>query len=179
MASWWDVFLLFTIPIGGGIPAGVLLAHDRGIAWPWMMVLYFFSDLALALVFEPVLLALSRLASRVAWMARVGGAFRLAMERSASRFGHATGPFALVMVAFGVDPMTGRAAALAAGYGFVGGWAIAIAGDMIYFSVLMVGTLWLKELVGDGTAVMLIILTLMFVGPLVVRKLRHWLGRVR
>lgn len=165
--------MLFTIPVGGGIPAGVLLAQERGIGWPWMMLLYFFSDLALALVFEPILLALSRLATRVAWLSRMCTAFRQSMERSAARFGHVTGPFSLVMIAFGVDPMTGRAAALAAGYEFVGGWMIAIAGDMIYFTVLLVCTLWLKERVGDGTVVMLIILTLMIVGPLVVKKLRE------
>ena len=28
------VLMLFLIPIGGGIPAGVLLARDHGLAWP-------------------------------------------------------------------------------------------------------------------------------------------------
>jgi hypothetical protein len=40
--------------------------------------------------------------------------------------------------------MTGRAAAKAAGHGFLPGWAIAITGDMIYFVVLMASTLWLQ-----------------------------------
>jgi len=123
----WEVFWLFTIPIGGGIPAGVLLAQSRSIAWPWMMVLYFFSDVLL-----------TRVASRVAFLGRVGEAFRLSFQKKAARYGHVTGPFALVMVAFGVDPMSGRAAAKAAGHGFVTGWMIAIAGDMMYFAVLMV-----------------------------------------
>jgi len=56
------------------------------------------------------------------------------MARSVAHFsGTGAGPFALVMIAFGVDPMTGRATALAAGHGFVTGWALAIAGDMLYF----------------------------------------------
>ena len=138
----WDVLMLFTIPVGGGIPAGVLLAQGKGIAWPWMMVLYLISDLMLAVVFEPILLLFARLASRFAFAAKLGAAFREAFEKSSAQYKHVTGPFGLIMVAFGVDPMTGRAAALAAGHGFVAGWTIAITGDMLYFAVLMVCTLW-------------------------------------
>lgn len=169
----WEVFWLFTIPVGGGIPAGVMLAQERGIHWAWMTVLYFFSDILLAVVFEPVLLLLAHVASRVAFLGRVGEAFRQSMQKSASAYGHVTGPFALVMVAFGVDPMTGRAAAKAAGHGFVTGWMIAIAGDMMYFAVLMASTLWLKSAIGDGTAVMLIVFAGMMIVPAVVRRIRR------
>jgi hypothetical protein len=164
--------MLFTIPIGGGIPAGVLLAQSKGIVWPWMMILYLISDLMLAVAFEPILLLLARVASRVAFLGRVGEAFRQSLEKSAARYGHVTGPFALVMVAFGVDPKTGRAAAKAAGHGFVTGWMIAIAGDMIYFTVLMVCTLWLKTAVGDGTVVILIVFAGMMIIPAVIRRVR-------
>ena len=43
--------------------------------------------------------------------------------------------------------MTGRAAATAAGR--VPGWAIAIAGDIFHFTVLMISTLWLNDVLGD------------------------------
>jgi len=172
----WEVFWLFTIPVGGGIPAGVLLAQERGIHWAWMMVLYFFSDVLLAVVFEPILLLFAGLALRVAFLGRVGEAFRVSFQKNAAKYGHVTGPFALVMVAFGVDPMTGRAAARAAGHGFVTGWMIAIAGDMMYFTVLMVSTLWLKSTLGDGTTVMLIVFAGMMIVPALVRRLR---GRLR
>lgn len=33
-ASMGNVLKLFIIPVGGGIPAGVLLARDCGLAWP-------------------------------------------------------------------------------------------------------------------------------------------------
>lgn len=68
--------------------------------------------------------------------------------------------------------MTGRAAAKAAGHGFVTGWMIAIAGDMMYFAVLMVSTLWLKSTLDDGTAVMLIVFAGMMIVPALVRRLR-------
>jgi len=44
--------MLFLIPVGGGIPAGVLLARDKGLAWPVTAGLYLISDILLALAFE-------------------------------------------------------------------------------------------------------------------------------
>ena len=34
LSSAGEVLTLFLIPIGGGIPAGVILAKSRGIEWP-------------------------------------------------------------------------------------------------------------------------------------------------
>ncbi len=77
----------------------------------------------------------------------------------------------LIMIAFGVDPMTGRAAALAQGHGFITGWAVAIAGDMIFFSLIMASTLWLNDYLGDGTWAAVIIMMLMLVIPPLIRRL--------
>ncbi|NDD90922.1 hypothetical protein EBZ37_02390, partial [bacterium] len=134
------------------------------------------SDLALAVVFEPILLMLVRLGSRAQLIRRAAEVFRKSLDQNVARYGHVTGPFGLVLVAFGVDPMTGRAAALAAGHGFVTGWMIAIAGDMMYFTVLMVSTLWLKQWIGDGTVVMLIVFVLMMSIPALIRKIRERRG---
>lgn len=169
----WDVFLLFLIPIGGGIPAGVLLARTYAIAWPWMMLIYFASDCVLACVFEPV----ARWLLRTLRNPHLGARMRFALERvmtgSALKNGIAPpGPFALVMISFGVDPMTGRTAALAVGHGFFAGWAIAIAGDMIFFAVIMASTLWLNGVLGDGTWTAVIIMSAMIVVPWGVRRLR-------
>ena len=173
MAGAWGVFMLFLIPIGGGIPAGVLLAKTRGIPWPAMMVLYFISDVVLALVFEPVMRLMIALGRKVAFLSRLTEAMRQAIRRTSSSYGSGAGPLALILVAFGVDPMTGRAAAAAAGHGFVSGWALAIAGDMMYFTVLMVSTLWLSVYLGDGTVTMGVILVLMIVVPWLVRRWRE------
>lgn len=168
----WDVFLLFTIPVGGGIPGGVLLAQSRGLTWPLMMFLYFVSDVLLALVFEPVMLAIIRVFSNVGWLQSIATTVRRSLERSAAQYGHPTGPLALILVAFGVDPMTGRAAAKAAGHGFVTGWMIAITGDMMYFGVLMVSTLWLRDILGDGTWAMFGVFVLMLLIPAIIRRIR-------
>lgn len=168
----WEVLTLFLIPIGGGIPAGVLLAQNRGFEWPMMMVLYFISDVILACVFEPILWLVIAVGKRSPFMVRFREAWKKTMQRTTSQYGSHLGPLALIMVAFGVDPMTGRAAAVAAGHGFVTGWMLAIAGDMIYFTLLMVSTIWLHGILGDGTWTTLIILALMMIVPWVVRRFR-------
>ena len=140
-----SVLKLFLIPVGGGIPAGVLLAKAQGLTWPVTTLLYLVSDVILAVAFEPILRVIAFICGRISFLRRVSAAIKAANARSAAHFqGTATGPVALVMIAFGVDPMTGRASALAAGHGFVAGWAFAIAGDMLYFAVIAFSTLRLN-----------------------------------
>src|SRR5262249_4399642 len=135
-------FLLFCVPIGGGIPAGVLMGRNAGLSPPPVAGLYFFSPLLLAFTLHPVLLVFTWLGRWIPPLARVGTWLRSVAQRAGAGQPGARGPLGLVLVAFGVDPMTGRAAAAAAGHGFVQGWAIAITGDMLYFVVLMISTLW-------------------------------------
>ena len=167
------VLLLFLLPVGGGIPAGVLLARAKGLSWPLTTGLYLVSDMMLALAFEPILKLMVMCGRRVPFLARLSAAMKEAMARSVAHWGgKGTGPFALVMIAFGVDPMTGRASALAAGHGFLAGWAFAIAGDMLYFAVLAITTLRLNAYVKNPETTVLIVLGAMIVVPLVVRRMR-------
>lgn len=168
----WDVLVIFLIPFGGGIPGGVMLAQSRGLEWPMMMLLYFISDLILALFFEPILMLFIKYGKRVPALARFSDIVKQAVQKTIEMYGNSSGVFALIMIAFGVDPMTGRAVAIAAGHGFIAGWMIAIAGDMIYFSLLMVSTLWLKSIIGDGTWTMFIIFGMMMILPNLFRKIR-------
>jgi len=171
------VLKLFLLPVGGGIPAGVLLARDQGLAWPLTAGLYLVSDVVLAVLFEPVLRVLAAVLVRVPLLARFGAALKAATARSVAHIsGTSTGPLALVMIAFGVDPMTGRATALAAGHGFVAGWAFAIAGDMLYFAVIALTTLQLNSYFKDPNTTMLIVLGAMFLVPMLVRKFRNLRG---
>lgn len=165
--------MLFCIPVGGGIPAGVLLARSRAIGWPAMMILYFISDVILACVFEPVLKLMIAAGRRFAPLGRATHALKAAVRKTTAPYGSAAGPLALVMIAFGVDPMTGRAAAHAAGHGFLSGWAIAIAGDMIYFALIMVSTLWLNSILGDGTWTTVVVMAGMFILPELIKRRRE------
>jgi len=168
------VLKLFIIPVGGGIPAGVLLAHAKGMAWPVTTGLYLVSDLVLAIAFEPILRLVSALCAKVHFLARISAALKAAMARSTEQFsGTGAGPFGLVMIAFGVDPMTGRATAHAAGHGFLTGWTIAIAGDMLYFGVIALTTLRLNSYFKDPNTAMLIVLGAMFIVPMLVRYVRR------
>jgi hypothetical protein len=167
------VLKLFLIPVGGGIPAGVLLARDGGLAWPVTTLLYLLSDLILVLAFEPFLRLLALVGRRIHLLARMVAAIKRSTARSAERFsGSGAGPVSLVMISFGVDPMTGRASALAGGYGFIAGWAFAIAGDMLYFAVIAVTTLRLNAYIKDPETTMLVVLAAMFLVPVLVRRLR-------
>lgn len=168
----WDVLLIYLIPFGGGIPAGVMLAQSRGLSWPMMMILYFISDVILAFAFEPIMLLFIKYGKRVKFFARLTEAMKLTIAKTMEHYGNSSGVFALIMIAFGVDPMTGRAVAIAAGHGFIVGWMIAIAGDMIYFTLLMVSTLWLKSVIGDGTWTMFIIFGLMMIIPNLFRRIQ-------
>ncbi len=169
----FPVLMLFLIPVGGGIPAGVLLARKSGIAWPVAAGLYFTSDVILAFAFEPILRLFVELGKKIPFLARVATAMKVSMDRMAAHYGGVgAGPFTLIMIAFGVDPMTGRAAAMAAGHGFVAGWAIAIAGDMIYYGVIAFTTLRLSSYFKDPNTTMLIVLCAMIVVPMMARRLK-------
>jgi len=163
------VLMLFLIPVGGGIPAGVLYARAHGIPWLETSALYLVSDVILALLFEPLMLLVIAAGRKVPFLARLAWAFKMATLRLTAQYSGA-GPFALIMIAFGVDPMTGRAAAAAAGHGFVSGWAIAIAGDMLYFWVVMVSTLELSAYLGSPDRAMWIVLAGMLLLPVAIRR---------
>jgi hypothetical protein len=174
------VLLLFLLPVGGGIPAGVLLAQGKGLPWAWTAGLYLVSDVILALAFEPMLRGFVVLARRVPALARFGEAMTVSMARTTAHFGAGSGPFALVLVAFGVDPMTGRAAAMAAGHNPWAGWAFAITGDMLYYGVIAVTTLRLNTCIKNPNLTMGIILAGMVLAPILVRRarsaFRSWKG---
>lgn len=167
-----DVFLLFAIPIGGGIPAGVLLAKSRGVDWAVMTGLYFISDIMLAMLFEPMMLGFIWLSERYPFLADLRENVKKSTHKTIAGFGAAPGPFMLVVIAFGVDPMTGRAAAMAAGHGFIAGWTIAILGDMFFFGLIAISTLCLNNILGDGTWTAIIIMVAMLGIPALIKKLK-------
>jgi hypothetical protein len=138
-----------------------------------MEILYFISDVVLAVLFEPFMLFVAGAGKRYAFMARINEAFKRSMKKSTARYGIKPKPLSLIVIAFGIDPMTGRTAALAAGHGFISGWTLAILGDMLFFTVLMASTLWLNNILGDGTWTAVIIMVAMIVIPILFRKLRE------
>jgi hypothetical protein len=53
------------------------------------------------------------------------------------------------------------------------GWALAILGDLGYFLVLMVSTLWLSAVIGDERITVGVVLVGMWVVPILLRKWRE------
>ena len=167
------VLMLFLLPIGGGIPAGVLLARAKGLAWPMTAGIYLVSDVILALAFEPILRLLFAWGRKVPLLVRLGTVMKATMTRSVAQLsGTGAGPISLVMLAFGTDPMTGRAAALAAGHGFLTGWAFVIIGDMLYYAVIALTTLGLNRYFRNPNTTLLVVLGGMVVLPALVRYSR-------
>jgi hypothetical protein len=172
LSSAGEVLSLFLIPVGGGIPAGVILAKNRGLVWPVTTILYLISDIILACIFEPLMLWFIKAMKHSKFLQNWAAAHKQTLEKLGHKQSLKPGPFALVMVSLGVDPMTGRVAARAAGHGFITGWAIAICGDMIFFAIIMISTLWLDSILGDGTLTAVIIMVAMIVVPMLFRKWR-------
>ncbi len=167
--GWWGVLLLFCIPGGMGIPPGVLLGNDGGLGPLFMTVLYFLSDIVLACVFEPLLVILAALASRVPFLSRVGEAILAGIRRTMPA-GNASAPVGIALTAFGAGLPFGRALAAGAGFGLVSSWLFTIAGDMVYFGLGMASTLWFDNLLGDPRMAALAGLAAMFVVPALIRR---------
>jgi hypothetical protein len=181
--SFWqhcgEVLMIFCFPFGGGIPAGVILAEKYHFAWSLTALLYFISDVMLACAFEPLMLLFVHYTRNSEFTKRFLANYKAMLAKTGFNYGLSPSWFSLVIVSFGVDPMTGRAASRAAGYGFVTGWAIAICGDLIFFALIMASTLWLNNILGDGTTAALIVMAGMFVIPPALRKVRGFISSKR
>jgi hypothetical protein len=150
-----------------------VLAKTRGMIWPVTAALYFISDVILACLFEPLLLLFLHYAKTSAFLTRFAAAYKESLAKTGFKYGLAPSPLSLIIISFGVDPMTGRAAARAAGHGFVAGWALAICGDMVFFAFIMTSTLLLNNILGDGTLAAIIVMIAMVVIPLLIRRLKE------
>ena len=113
----------------------------------------------------------------VATSTSVGCRYRTARftGQTGLRDGGKRGPLGLILVSLTLDPTAGRAAAAAAGHGFVPGWTLAIIGDMIYFVLLMASTLWVSSVVGDDRVTLGAVLLAMWLVPFLILTVIHLL----
>jgi hypothetical protein len=170
-------FLVFLFPVGAGIPLGVLMGARAGVPAVIIALLYFVSDLVLAVTAEPMLAGVRWLGRRVPPLQALGDRLARLTNVVGLQEQGIHGPLGLILVSFTISPTTGRAAAAAAGHGFVPGWTLAIIGDMAYFLLLMASTLWLSSVIGDDRITIGIALVATWVLPLLVRRLQR--GRLR
>lgn len=176
----FPVLKLFVVPFGGGIPAGVMLAQTKGVAWPVLICLYIVSDMIMAVFYEPILRFLVAMGRKIPLAARIGTILQAGTARSVACYGGTgTGPLAFIMIAFGLDPITSRTMALAAGHGFLAGSTFAIIGDTLYFALIALSTLGLNSYIQDPNTTMFIVLGVMFIAPPLVRYLRSGRSALR
>jgi hypothetical protein len=169
----WGVFLIFTTQIGAGIPLGVIMARNAGLPPLLTAGLYLASDVVLAFTVEPMLAALRWLGQRVEFLGRVGNRLARFSGMAGLQSGGVRGPLGLILFSFTVAPAPARAASEAAGYGFVPGWTLAIIGDMAYFALMMVSTLWISSMFGDDRLTVGAVLLGTWLIPMVIRRLRR------
>jgi len=167
------VLLMFVLPLAAGIPFGVVMARDAGLSPLTTAGLYLGSDLLLAVTAEPLLVLLRWAGKRVAFLGQLGHVFARATQSVGLSEGRVHGPLGLILFSFSISPTTGRAAAAAAGHGFVSGWTLAIIGDMLFFGMLMATTLWITSVFGDSRQTVGAIAIGAWVLPLVIRRLRR------
>jgi len=170
--GWSGVLLLFCIPLGIGIPPGVLLGQRDGLGAFVLLVLYVASDVVMATFFEPMLRVLAFVSRRVPALDRTLRFMLHVIERTMPA-GSLAGPTGVVITGFGAGLPFGRAIAWAAGYGLVVSWLLSIAGDTLYYTLGMVSTLWFNGVLGDPRLAALGGIVVMLVVPMLVRRFRR------
>jgi hypothetical protein len=169
--GWLGVLILFCVPGGVGVPPGVLLAKQGGLGPAMTTNLYFLSDVLMACVFEPTLRTLAAAARRRQRLERLRDAYAAALTRMLPR-GRLAGPGGIVLTGFGMGLPFGRALAALGGYGLVAGWLLTISGDMLYFLIGLVSTLWFGGMFGDQRMAALAGIAVMIVVAVAVHRLR-------
>jgi hypothetical protein len=175
------VFALFWSPVGPGIPAGVLLARHIPLNPALTFALYTMSDVLSAFVFGPLFTLLRRHGRRVPSIRRLGRrllTFATAGVRvpRAEDVGTEQGRvaptlFRIATVGFGVDVYTGGALASGLPVPRVAGWASAIAGDLVWFALLLgtsIGTAWFID--DDRVITVVVVLAMIFI-PRIARRI--------
>lgn len=172
------VFALFWAPVGPGIPAGVLLAVHLRIAPAVTFGLYALSDLLAVVLLNPVYSLLRTYGRRNATVRRIGqrvlavammGTRRLtADEVRGGRLGPAL--FRIATVGFGVDIYTAGALATGLPIPRLPGWAAAMAGDLVWFAVLLGSSIAAAQ-VFDERGIMVVVLAVTLLGPPLARRI--------
>jgi len=173
------VFLLFWAPVGPGIPAGVLLAHHLRVPPPITFGLYTLSDTLAAVLLNPFYNwlrthgrrnpTIRRIGQRVLSFAMLGVRRPTPEEVRDGRLAPAL--FRIATVGFGVDIYT--AGALASGLPIprLPGWAAALAGDLLWFAVLLGSSIAAASFIDDDRVVSVVVIAVALLAPPILRRI--------
>lgn len=169
------VLLLFFAPVGPGIPAGVLLARHIPLNPVVTFGLYALSDVSAAFVCHPLFVFLRRHGRRVRPLRALGKrmlAFATLGVQLPERSGGRLGPLLsrIATVGFGVDVYTAGFVATGLGVPRIPGWASAIAGDLIWFGLLLGTSMVAASVADDDRVIALAMVVAMIVIPRLARR---------
>jgi hypothetical protein len=173
------VFALFWAPVGPGIPAGVLLARHIPLHPAFTFLLYTISDVLGAAVCHPIFSGLRRAARHVPAIKWLGermirfamlGA-RMPRAEDLRTGGMAPALFRIGTVGFGVDVYSAGMLVNGLRVPRILGWAAAIAGDLVWFSLLLGTSLATAALVDDDRIIGGVVLVAMLVIPSIAKRI--------
>lgn len=169
------VFALFWAPVGPGIPAGVLLARHIPLHPTLTFGLYTLSDVLGAAVCHPIFTLLRRHGRRVRplhWLGRRMMALAMWGVRVPDAGGAGLAPTLsrIATVGFGADIYTAGMLATGLAVPRVAGWASAIAGDLVWFALLLGTSIAAASLADDDRVIGLAMLVAMIVIPRLARR---------
>jgi hypothetical protein len=166
------VLALFFAPVGPGIPAGVLLARHVPLNPALTFGLYALSDVIAAFVCHPIFALLrrhGRAVRPIRWLGRRMMAIAMVgVPKERERLGPALSRVATV--GFGVDIYTGGLLATGLRLPRVPGWLAAIAGDLVWFALLLGTSLATASLIDDDRVILLVMVVAMIVIPRLARR---------
>ncbi len=176
------VFALFWSPVGPGIPAGVLLARHIPLSPFLTFGLYALSDVLGAAVCHPLFTGLRRYGGRVPALRKLGNGFmKVAMFGTSiphpqdchdpARRGVAPALFRVGTVGFGVDVYTAGMVMGGLPVPRLLGWASAIAGDVLWFALLLATSIGTAAVVDDDRVIGIVVLVAMLVLPQIAKSL--------
>ena len=173
------IFALFWAPVGPGIPAGVLLAHHLRLPPTVTFGLYALSDTLAAAVLNPVYAWLRTHGRRIPTVRKIGrrllavamiGVRRPTAEETRDGRG-APALFRVGTVGFGVDVYTAGALASALPVPRLQGWVAAIAGDLLWFALLLGSSIAAATVLDDDRWVALVVVAVTLIVPPIARRL--------
>jgi hypothetical protein len=173
------VFALFWAPVGPGIPAGVLLAHHLRLAPAVTFGLYTLSDALAAVLLNPLYAWLRTHGRRIPAVRKIGGrllAFAMIGIRrptaDETRDGRrAPALFRISTVGFGVDIYTAGVLATGLPVPRLQGWAAAIAGDLVWFALLLGSSIAAASVLDDDRWIAVVVVAVTLIVPPIARRI--------
>ena len=166
----WGAFWLFLLPIGPGTTAGILAGKNGGIDALGIAAIYLASDVLTAMYLDPLLRLARNFGRRHAWARAFGSQLAQAVHRTQLSPGPWGQFLSVALLSLGGGMATGAMALPGSRLPRPLAWIGVIAGDMVYFGLLLATALGLASIVPDDRLVFVgVLVVAMLAGPIIRR----------